>query len=126
MAIISETVRETLISVVGRVRRNKASLSFDRVCDLTQVSTSKLNEALPFIRLSKKRENPERVQCIQQGNKVIGLAPVYSCRIGRCPLLDGNSCLAGQEVLSGKPTDKREFGAPRYSQGTASKRHTSS
>jgi hypothetical protein len=123
MAIISETVRETLISVVGRVRKNKATLAYGRICELAEVSRRNLDDAVPFIARARKVDNPDRVQCVAQNKQTIGPVPVYKC--DGCPLLDGKTCLAGQLVQLGKPTDTRELGAPRYTQATASKRHAS-
>lgn len=119
-------LRQTLIAVVSHVRSNKAKIPIKSLGDREGLTSSKLDDALPYLGLMDRKPILNRVQCVQHGSGTIGPVPIYDCKNG-CPLYNRRSkkCLAGQTVRLGKQTDKRMAGAPQFSgNGKSSRRST--
>jgi hypothetical protein len=124
MAEIPETVLQTLIAVVGHFRNNRNTIATKTLQNKDGITPTKLDLALPFIRLRSKIDNSGRVQCVEQGRGTIGPVTLYNYRCdNRCPLFDGVVCKAENALNSGRQIDKRQTGAPRFTKnGQSSKR----
>jgi len=125
MTLLNENIESTLIAIVSTVRSKHTRLSYERLCELARVKRRNLDDSVPFVRRALVRENPNRVQCVQQVNKTIGPSSIYNCR--GCPLLQGESCLANQTTHLVDSGDLRTPGGPKFvSVGKTSRRRTHS